>query len=155
MNTQATGAAALLTGLLIVGYVHAEPASPSPDLPGEYERFIYALETKATSTALQHLSQRHAIELGADAPWADFKNSLPVISVLDRILPMPRTSFESFQHNTACLTVNGDDPGNEPTSIHVEFIQENSTWKMDYVQVVYHESEDDLPTAAVCPQRLP
>lgn len=147
--------AAIFTFLILAGCTTTGPSDPDSKLRSEYDSFIYALESKSTSKALQHLSQRHTIKLDVDPQWDDFENTLPIISVLDRMLPTTRSSFEVIQHNTACLTVNGDDPGNEPTSFNIAFVQENSVWKMDYVQVVYHESRDDLPTAAACPTRLP
>lgn len=140
---------------MLVGCTTTNPSDPDSKLRSEYDSYIYALESKTTSKALQHLSRKHTIKLDADPLWDDFESTLPIISVLDRMLPTTHSSFEIIQHSAACLTVNGDDPGNEPTSINIEFIQENSIWKMDYVQVVYHESADDLPKAAVCPTRLP
>ena len=155
MKTTAARTAVLISLLSAAGHSPAgqNPLPPSPDLYSEYESFIYALESKASSKALQHLSQKHSAELDANPQWEDFAHNLPILSTLDRMLPTTRSRFERIQHRTACLTVNGEDPGEEPTSVNIEFVQENNAWKMDYVQVVYHESIEDLPTAAVCPVR--
>lgn len=147
--------AAIATFLILAGCTTTQPNKPDSTLRSEYDSFIYALESKATSKALQQLSQRHASQLDAAPQWDDFEHKLPIMSILDRMLPTTRSSFESIQHNTACLTVNGDDPGNEPTSVNIAFVQESNAWKMDYVQVVYHETTEDLPTTAICPAKLP
>ena len=95
------------------------------------------------------LSVRNIKDLSENSSDRDFTTYFPVISSIDNTLVKQTSYYEKSSNEKGCLTVVGFDSSNEPTSINLEYLLEGHDWKLDYVQVVYHDFKDILPVEAL------
>ncbi|VAW91557.1 hypothetical protein MNBD_GAMMA23-1050 [hydrothermal vent metagenome] len=128
--------------------------SEKPSLYTIYQTYISNTANSKYKLAENMLSNRNKTDLLKNSPEKSFSKHFPVLSSLHTVFVREIEHFESIHSKKACLTVSGFDSSKEPTSINFEFVKENSEWKLDYAQVMYHGSKKEFPKAATCPMRL-
>ena len=142
-----------LAGLICGGCSSAGNNRQEPALHAKYARYIALLDKHRYDDAIDYLSDRNITDLTTNAGRAQFRAHFPVVSTINEVLSNETRAFETIQAGSGCLTVIGSDASAEPTSMNIEYIHEHGTWKIDYVQVVYHETSEQVPKTAVCPNR--
>jgi hypothetical protein len=123
-------------------------------LYNQYQEYISFLNENNDVAAIDLLSQRIVDDLVSNSSKKDFTKYFPVVSRINRVLSEEHGYFEEVYDRKGCLTVFGVDSSNEPTSVNMEYIGENGSWKLDYIQVMYHGSKDELPIKVTCPARM-
>lgn len=76
------------------------------------------------------------------------------------LIGVPGTLTDKVSHhkrivsrNRGCLTLNGFDKSGEPTSVHVEYLKEKGSWRINHVEIAYLESEREFSTSGHCPEK--
>jgi hypothetical protein len=123
-------------------------------LYNQYVKYISFLSEPNNEAAINMLSQRNIDDLRTHSNVNGFQKYFPVISTINHVLLEEHGSFEAVNIDKGCLSVFGVDTSKEPTSINMEYINEQGRWKLDYIQVMYHGSKAELPKRATCPTRM-
>lgn len=120
----------------------------------QYTKYNSFLNESNNVAAINMLSQRNIDDLMAHSNTNGFQEYFPVISTINHVLLEEHGRFEEINIDKGCLSVFGVDTSKEPTSINMEYINEQGRWKLDYVQVMYHGSKAELPKNTTCPTRM-
>ena len=123
-------------------------------LHNQYAKYISYLNGSNNQAAIHMLSQRNIDDLMTHSNVNGFQKYFPVISTINHVLLEEYGSFEAMELDTGCLSVFGVDTSKEPTSINLEYINEQGIWKLDYAQIMYHGSKAELPKSTTCPTRM-
>jgi hypothetical protein len=123
-------------------------------LYNQYIEYISFLNEPNNEAAINMLSQRNIDDIRTHSNVNGFQEYFPVISTINHVLLEEHGSFEEVNTNKGCLSVFGVDTSKEPTSINMEYLNEQGIWKLDYVQVMYHGSKAELPKKTTCPTRM-
>ena len=144
----------IISCLIIVTLYSCAHIEKNEPLYNQYTKYISFLKSEKYTNAVNMLSMRNIRDLNENSSNRDFTKYFPVISSLDSTLAKQTGYFEKSSNEIGCLTIIGFDSSNEPTSINLEYLMEDRYWKLDYVQVVYLDSKDNLPTEATCPVKM-
>ncbi len=72
---------------------------------------------------------------------------------MDTVVAAEKNYYQDFFDFKSCLTINGFNSSGEPASLNFELMNEDGEWKFNYVQMMYHESNDKFPISVKCPIR--
>jgi len=146
---------ALLTvaGLLVGACASPAEKHDQHALYAQYTHYVSILAKHQYNEAIDALSDRNIADLTTEAGRSAFQSHFPVVSTINEVLSRETGAFETIKAGIGCLTVTGFDESNEPTSMNIEYVYEHGSWKLDYVQVVYHETLAQQPSGAMCPSR--
>ena len=115
----------------------------------KYKSYIDALKTGNYDSALTMLTLQNQFSISKDNE--SFTDFFPFFSSVDTVITDEKNYNQVFFGSKGCLTVNGFNSANEPTSLNFELLTENNEWKFSYVQMMYHESTDEFPLSVKCP----
>ena len=115
-----------------------------------YKLYLEALKVKDYNSAASMLSLKSKNQFTVDK---DFNDIFPFFSSIDTVVTNETTHYQKTFGSKSCLTVNGFNSLGEPTSLNFELINENSSWKFSYVQMMYHDSQDEFPSSVNCPPK--
>lgn len=118
----------------------------------QYGRFIDSLERKDSERSLSLLSDFNIERFKKRESNESFDYFFPFFSSIDTVVAKEVGHFQKIYNNSACLTVVGFDKKNEPTSISFQFVKEEGNWKFNLVHMIYHESANEFPSEALCPE---
>lgn len=138
---------------LVTSCVAYEKQGADSVLRAAYQRYVALLDQANYPAALSALSARNIADFDAHGGNSDFRSFFPVISSINQQLVQTLHSFERLVGDKGCLTVTGLDVTHSPTSMNLAFLQQKGIWKLDFVQIVYHASQDEQPLTATCPER--
>jgi hypothetical protein len=116
-----------------------------------YKTYIIDLKNDQYNPAIELLSFRNQNDLKENSKLKSFTDYFPVLASLDEVIVNEINYFKKNELSKSCLTINGYDSSKEPTTIHIEFVNEKGEWKLDYVQVMYLGSKKEFPKKAACP----
>lgn len=119
-----------------------------------YNKYLITLNNKDYNSSIDMLSSRNKRDLVKHSSRKNFFEYFPVISTIDNVIVKEENHLNISYANIKCLTINGYDSFNEPTSLNVEYINENGLWLLDYVQVMFLESKSGFSKQAICPTRI-
>lgn len=115
-----------------------------------YKLYLEALKRQDYNSALSMLSSKI---IDQDAKHEEFNDSYPFFSSVGTVVSKEVSHFQEVFRSRSCLTVNGFNDTNEPTSLNFELLNEKNTWKFSYVQMMYHDSSEEFPSSAQCPPK--
>ncbi len=144
----------LAVATLLSSCVQFETVDNRNILHNQYTKYVLLLNKPNNETAIDMLSRRNVDDLITYSSKSEFLKHFPVISTIDQVLLEEHGIFEETNSKKGCLTVFGIDSSKEPTSMNMEYISEEGSWKLDYVQVMYHGSKSELPKNVKCPTRM-
>jgi len=125
----------------------------SVSLYKSYKLYVDTLIAEDYESAVAMLALHNRNQFSLSKNSENFNDFFPFFSSVDTVIA---NEVNHYQYNfglKGCLTVNGFNSVNEPTSLNFELLNENNEWKFSYVQMIYHESENEFPASAKCPPR--
>lgn len=146
-----------LISLMVVTMLFLSCAELDKDVPVSpydiYHRYLTVLLNNDYDTAVDMMSlnnkHRYIDQKGQDS----FDSFFPFFSSIDSVVVNEFSYFQMHLKDKACLTVNGVDEKGEPTTLNFEMLYENHTWKLNYVQMMYHDTQQQFPKVATCPAK--
>lgn len=129
-------------------------ADESTILHEKFEVFCDQIRERNDDAALAMLSAKNQAEFLARNNTDNFEQHFSVLSSLPTLLRDEKGAMQKIDSSSGCLTIVGTDAAGEPVSINNEYTLEQGVWKLDYVQIIYHESGAEFPAEATCPARL-
>ena len=148
----------IILSLFIISFAcsctQIEKSTENNQLYNQYKYFISLLNNENYSDASNLISERNIRDLTTNSNRQQFASYFPALSSLNDVFKNETDHFEKRNGNIACLTVVGYDSSNEKTAVNIKYLDEENSWKIDFVHLSYLDIADTLPTEATCPTRM-
>ncbi|WDE08460.1 hypothetical protein SG34_031545 [Thalassomonas viridans] len=119
-----------------------------------YGQYLQFLKAKDYDAAIDMLSAYNQKRFQSRNTQESFEEFFPFFSSVDSVVVKEFAHYQEVGKAKACLTVSGFNLAGEPASLNFELLNERSGWKFNYVHMAYHDSKNEFPKAAVCPEIL-
>ncbi len=91
---------------------------------------------------LKEIDRKMPPEIGFNAPlWKSLASDIAT----------EYSHYEAINGETGCLTLNGLDTQDSPSSLSLYYIKENGNWVFNYFESSAHDSINDFYTKPTCP----
>ncbi len=119
----------------------------------EYQEYRALVDSNDATAASKQFSKEFLKEM------KEIDNNIPpelgLISPLWKYLASEirteHSHFEKIDKNKGCLTINGLNARDEPSSLSLYYIKENDNWVFNYSGFTAHDSIRDYYTEPTCP----
>ncbi|MEJ2463675.1 MAG: hypothetical protein P8098_18895 [Candidatus Thiodiazotropha sp.] len=116
----------------------------------EYKSAVELNDEVAVSKAVSKEYMEMLKEIDRKIP-AELGFNIPLWKSLASDIVIEYSHFEEIHGESGCLTLNGLDKRDSPSSLSLYYIKENGNWVFNYFESSAHDSIKDYYTKPTCP----